>query len=170
MARGLLGEKNWFNRSSNVGSPKRKVYIGKWMYPPIKQVWFTSFAKKLKINKKNTAWSVLFLVLWSVYMHHCQMQYNRSISLHVQKLIYVNIYPQKCSYSVASLKTCSWADEKTIHSILSLYFKGVSCGHIVWTPKRARLGFYTFGLEQRISYLVTKYENKARYFDLNVIS
>lgn len=78
----------------------------------IKQVLFLQ--KKLRRGR-----------LSSVYTRHCTPRSNRSISLHVQKLICVNIYPQKCFDSVGSLKTCSSARPKTIRVILSLYLKGV---------------------------------------------
>ena len=79
----------------------------------IKQVWFSPYAKK------KTAWLRLFLVHWSVYMRYCAKQYNRSISPRVGKLIYVNIYPEKCFYSVSSLKHVAWPTKN--YSLQSLY-------------------------------------------------
>ena len=74
-------------------------------------------------------------------MRYCEKQYNRSISPHVEKLIYVNIYPQKCFHSVTSLKARSWADEK-LFSSNSLYLKGVTSGGIVWSLELKGFGFF----------------------------
>ena len=89
----------------------------------------------------------------SVYTRHCTPQSNRSISLHVQKLICVNIYPEKCFNSVGSLKTCSSARPNTIQVILSFYLKGVG-SPALFDCERQRLYFESH--KRGISYHVAK--------------
>lgn len=101
----------------------------------------------------TAAWSHFISSFSSVYTRHCAPQSNHCISLHVQKLICVNIYPEKCFDSVDSLKTCSSARPKTIQVILSLYLKGVSW-MALFDRQRERFNFESH--EREISYLVTK--------------
>lgn len=91
-------------------------------------------------------------------------QSNRSITLHVQKLIYVNIYPEKCFDFVGSLKTCSSARPKTIQVILFLYLKGVS-RRALFDRQKQRFAFeFTSQSMRGISYLVTKFAKEGLIF------
>lgn len=97
----------------------------------------------------------------SVYTRHCTPQSNRSISLHAQKLICVNIYSEKCFDSVGSLKTCSSARPKTIQVILSLYLKGVGLPAL-FDCERERFNFESY--KPGISYLVAKFAKEGSGF------
>lgn len=91
-------------------------------------------------------------------------QSNRSITLHVQKLIYVNIYPEKCFDFVGSLKTCSSARPKTIQVILFLYLKGVS-RRALFDRQKQRFAFeFTSSVNARN--FIPRYEIRKRRVDI----
>ena len=106
------------------------------------------------LAEETAAWSSFISSFSSVYTRHCTPQSNRSISLHVQKLICVNIYPEKCFDSVGSLKTCSSARPKTIQVIPSLYVKGVGWPAL-FDCQRQRCNFESH--KRGISYIVAKF-------------
>ena len=96
-----------------------------------------------------------------VYTGLCQTESNYSITLHVEKLIYVNIYPPKCFYSVVPLKTCSSTQLKTIF----LYLKGVVGDLLLHDRKQL------FKLHRRLNSndFVPSYEDREKGCYLNVI-
>lgn len=114
---------------------------------------------------KSTIRGKIRVARLDVYTGLCQTQSNYSITLHVEKLIYVNIYPPKCFYSVVPLKTCSSTQLKTIFLILSLYFKGVVGDLLLHDRKQL------FKLHRRLNSndFVPSYEVREKGCYLNVI-
>ena len=108
---------------------------------------------------KSTIRGKIRVARLDVYTGLCQTQSNYSITLHVEKLIYVNIYPPKCFYSVVPLKTCSSTQLKTIFWFF-LYTRKVSLVIFCCTTENSSLNF-TDDLIPTISYLVTKIAKKV---------